>query len=236
MPLPSWMQARPRFRPVPLPVHDSPANAPGWRILDDEDSYSCVWPPDCAPDPAAVEYLRSFFPEVILMFRRQRWMPPNSNEVVVVGHWCAGRYFWNPRNPPIPFLCEMPADADFIAPNYIDYVAEDPDLGTEGGPGPYEPFDMKLAARMRRAYSEAEDEHTLAAKRRARKEARETAIRKARAERRRQWDEMQRWIDRKLDGRPPTARDWAEYRAKNLARARGEGDKKAFVYVQGASL
>lgn len=227
----SWA-GRPRA-PVSLPVYESPDQYPGWRILYHDDFYSCIYPAEYAPDPAALAYLRAFHPDVIPIVRRQLWMPPNSREVVTVVHWAFGRYVWHPSYALIPFHVEMPTDANFMTPNFIDFVWEDKDP-REDGPGGYLPFDMRLARCCREAYDDGFDKFKIDEVLRRHKERKAAHNARLLAEHQYKQERLDRYVDLKMANF--TKADYGDHVARRLrwaAAAQARGASRPFVSTGG---
>jgi len=107
-----------------------------------DDRYTCIAPPGFEADPAVTAAIREFDPGLIPIWRIQLWRFPWSPEVVRVVHHGIGRYYPVPRLVKRELQIEMPADADFPAPNFLDAIFEDTDTiqYRMGGPGLYIPW------------------------------------------------------------------------------------------------
>lgn len=114
-----------------------------WAAISD-DAYTCVAPPGYEKDPAVTAAIRSFDPGVIPIWRVQRWAFDGVPETVV--HHGIARYFPYPRQLRRHFHVEMPADADYPAPNFLDAIFEDQNTVQyyRGGPGEYQPWDWSV--------------------------------------------------------------------------------------------
>jgi hypothetical protein len=93
-------------------------------------------------DPAVTAAIREFDPGLIPIWRVSLWVGPDRVERKLVHHGI-GRYYPVPRYVRRPFRVEMPAGADFEAPNFLDAIFEDNYCLSYkmGGPGEYIPWD-----------------------------------------------------------------------------------------------
>jgi hypothetical protein len=109
-----------------------------------EDVYTCVAPPGYEKDPAVTAAIHSFDPGVIPFWRIQRWLLDGGEQTVV--HHGIGRHYPYPKHLRRHFHVEMPAGADFPAPNFLDAVFEDQTAlqYLRGGWGLYQPWDWSV--------------------------------------------------------------------------------------------
>lgn len=111
-----------------------------------EDRYTCVPPPGFEIDPAVTAAIREFDQGMIPLWRIQLWQTPWSPAPERVVHHGIGRYYPIPRLMKRELRIEMPADADFQAPNFLDAIFEDSDtiMFRMGGPGLYIPWNWNV--------------------------------------------------------------------------------------------
>jgi hypothetical protein len=131
--------------PLQMQMATSKHDAPGWRMVDRHDFYTCV-PPAQGPfvQPEALAFVHSFDPGVIPLWRKQRMLPPGTNakkDIVTVSHIIIGRHVRDPLGPKQLFYVEMPFNADFPRPNYLDFPMTVKNTW-DGGPDGIIPFDM----------------------------------------------------------------------------------------------
>jgi len=109
-----------------------------------DDVYTCVAPPGYEKDPAVTAAIHSFDPGVIPFWRIQVWSVDGVEQTVV--HHGIGRHYPFPRHLSRHFHVEMPADADFPTPNFLDAVFEDQTALQyyRGGWGLYQPWDWSV--------------------------------------------------------------------------------------------
>lgn len=196
-----------------------------------EDRYTCIAPPGFEKDPAVVAAVREFDPGLIPIWRIQVWRYPWSPEPVRVVHHGIARHYPVPRLVKRELRVEMPADADFPAPNFLDAMFEDTDTiqYRMGGPGLYIPWGWNVYYWCRWQFDRITTEKWEAAV--DRRKVRAAKLRAAWQEeidyRRRQ---VEPWILKKLEG--VTDADWQAYMALAWGKpgtARGLREKKAFV-------
>lgn len=234
--LPSWVGNQQEAR-VSYDVADSFHTAPGWRIIGD-DVYTCVPPVDRAYDPAMLRWVQSFDPGAIPMWRKQRYLPPDSNREVTVTHFCIGRHVAHPRTNLTLFRVEMPRNATHPAPNELEVVFEmqDEQLLHHGGPGAYVRPGMFVYHFLRERYnankkgSELAKEQLKARADRIRRD-REAALAEDEYKQRRLERAFRKFIE--LPG--CTIRAWREYQARQaFRRIRRQlilGTSKPFVHL-----
>jgi len=123
------------------------------------DHYTCVPVPGYEKDPAVTAAILEFDPQMIPLWRVQRWRTPEG-EVSVVHHGI-GRYFPAPRYMRRYLRVEMPMDARGPAPNMLDVILEDDTTlqYKQGGWGAHHPWDWSVYAWCRFQY----DKNTLEA-------------------------------------------------------------------------
>lgn len=107
-----------------------------------EDRYTCVAPPGFEKDSAVTQAIHEFDPGAIPIWRIQLWETPWSPLPERAVHHGIARYYPIPRLMRRHLQVEMPADADYPAPNFLDAILEDADsiMFKMGGPGLYIPW------------------------------------------------------------------------------------------------
>ena len=173
------------------------------------DSYSCVAPPGQDVDPAVIAAIHEFDPGAIPIWRTQLWAFPWSTEVYRVIHHGLARYYPIPRYVRRHFHVDMPADADFPAPNFLDAMFEETDClqYRMGGPGGFIPFGWNIYYWCRWQFDRITTEKWMAAvDRRVATTARLREAWEAEIEYRKR--QIEPWILKKLDG--VSDADWAE--------------------------
>lgn len=186
-----------------------------WRVCN-EDWYTCIPSAGGAVDPAVLRELHTFYPGAIPMEWRQKWIPPNSYDPIVVRYHVVGVYNPTPREGHVPFYVEMPARPKHPVPNILDFVAQDDDRA-DGGPPGYMPFDFKLVAYLRRIYNEHRTAKELGDLIKARYERRMAMLEKLAEEAEYAEGDLKRWLYKRLAQFSDV--EWAEY-------YRGRGKRK----------
>lgn len=195
-----------------------------------DDRYTCVPPPGYEIDSAVTGAIREFDPGLIPIWRVQLWRFPWELAPQRVVHHGIGRYYPVPRYLRRPFHVDMPADADFPAPNFLDAIFEDP-AGLRykmGGPGDYIPWGWNVYYWCRWQF----DRITLASWQAA-VDRRVSNLEKFRAA----WQEeieyrkrqIEPWIMRKLES--VSDADWNEYLKLAWNRPPGVSLKQAKTYL-----
>lgn len=201
------------------------------------DRYTCVPPAGFDKDPAVTAAIREFDPGMIPIWRIQLWHSPWSKVPERVVHHGIGRYYPIPRLMKRELQIEMPADADFPAPNFLDAILEDSDtiMFRMGGPGLYIPWGWNVYYWCRWQFDRITTEKWEAAI--DRRKARSAALS-------RQWQEeidyrrkqIEPWILKRLES--VSDADWEEY-LKLAWGGRPEGfslrKKKVMVDLGGRS-
>ena len=123
---------------------------------------TCVAPPGYEADPAITAAIRTFDPGLIPIWRVSLWVAPDGQDVKLVHHGI-GRHYPFPRNIRRQFRVEMPATADFAAPNFLDAIFEDnySTSFTRGGPGTFIPWDWKVYRWCREQFDRIKTEEYL---------------------------------------------------------------------------
>lgn len=227
MALASWVGKRIKAAEAQAEVYldaipDTIGTAPGWRVLGD-DFYTCVQPVG-GPihDTTVVKAIHGFDPGAIPMWRKQRYLPPGSNQAVLVSHLAFGRHVPFPHRQLALFNVEMPPGSSRNAvPNELLMIWEffDATYWYEGGPGAVFPSDMRQFRYMRADYLRGDKK---GGDRFAERETEKlTAREQARAARAREDEYKQRrlddYVERQLEMPGDTARAFREYRARNRA-------------------
>ncbi len=200
-----------------------------------DDRYTCVAPPGLDVDPAVTAAIREFDPGIIPIWRLQLWLVPGLSEPIVTVHHGIGRYYPVPRYARRHFHVDMPADADFPAPNFLDAIFEDTKTVAckMGGPGGYIPFGWNAYYWCRWQYDRITVDKwlTLIDRRRASLERFRKAFEEDIEYRKRQ---IEPWILKKLDG--VSDADWKEALELMWNKPKGYSlrEKKPFVQVGGS--
>ena len=223
MNLPAWVGKPPKHAPRPeYRVADSIHTASGWRVLG-EDFYTCVPPVDQPVDPAIQAWVKSFAPDLIFFWRKQRVLPPGKNVPILVTHNCVGRHSRRPDRDLVVFDVEMPLGASHLPPNEILFCWEEFDktYWFEGGPGGYMPWTGELVRFLESARPTLRHPRRIVQERSARDQARKQAkLNFYRDQYQYIWNDINRWIANQLDKPGDTMAAWREYRRK--ARALGK--------------
>lgn len=156
MALPAWVGRKERalLQPIPMgPQADSIWTVPGWRRWG-KPFYTCVPPVDMPIDPVVLRAVHEFDPGAIPMWRKQRYLPPDSKTPVTFTHFAIGRHVRDPKGERRVFHVEMPRNAKHPIPNLLEYILQI--RGTRmmhhGGPGDFLPFGMGLYHALRHQF------------------------------------------------------------------------------------
>lgn len=222
-PLPSWVGKRREGPKVYYDVADSAHSAPGWRLIGD-DFHTCIKPVD-APylDEEVIRSIQAFDPSIIVLWRRQRYIPPHGTEPQTFTHLALGRHVKSPMREMALFHVEMPEGPKHEAPNELILVWEA--FGDRyfkgGGPGDHMPCDMRLYWFLRHQYNNTKTGRQVAREREARvralHEQRRKAIRDELAYRQKHLDE---YVRRQLDAPGDSLAAWKAYAARVRAEKR----------------
>jgi hypothetical protein len=189
MPLPSWARPKTAYDTYEYTLADSPHTATGYRIVYDEmgrtDHYSCVPPVDSSviPHPSVLRAIHEFDPSLIVLWRKQRYLPPSATEssMEIHTHLALARHVRTPRRELILFNVEMPANATHPVPNELILIWEafDKRFFHEGGPGGYMPPDMSLYHFLREQFNEIKSPEELSTEKEIRRREKYEHERKA---------------------------------------------------------
>lgn len=197
---------------ISVPLRDSPETVRGWRLAGLY--FSCVPDPCYPPDPAILRAARESDPDLIYMVVRWVFKPEASRSdggiPQVFTRHALGRHVTHPAAGKELFFVDMPAYADFAAPNQLDRILPDFDDETVPAYAPLEwdaywaPWTQLTAKEFRARFVEGPKERY----------AREKAAVQLEIEGRRR--EAQKFWDKCLENVP----DWeiSQYIEKNRLR------------------
>jgi hypothetical protein len=178
-----------------------------------------VAPPGYEADPAVTAAIRSFDPGVIPIWRISVYIPPNEELRRQYVHHGIGRHYPYFQQLRRPFQVDMPADAEFAEPNFLDAIFEDTysDGYLRSGPGDFMPWTWSTYYWCRQKFERI----TIAAymKRIEKRRAREAKMRK-------DWEEelegrkkeVEPYILRQMEKLSDA--DWRKYQAFMAERTR----------------
>lgn len=184
--------------------------ADGW--IWHAERITCVPPAGFPKDPAVTRALHSFDPGIIPIWREALYTPPGESSPRVFVHHGIGRYYPNPRQLRRRFHVEMPSDADFQAPNFLDAIFEDvySESYVKSGPGAYLPWDWSVYKWCRERFIEITVKAYL--KRLEKRKAREDRERASwQDDLNRREKELEPWIQKQLAKLSDA--DWEKYLA-----------------------
>lgn len=182
----------------------------GWTWVGER--ISAVAPAGYEADASVTEAIHSFDPGVIPIWRISAYVPPGRTSPQTFVHHGIGRHFPYQRRVRRHFQCDMPLNATFGVPNFLDCIFEDTNSAAyiRGGPGDFWPWDWGVYYWARWHFERI----TAAAwvKRMEKRRAREAKARK-------DWEDdleyrkrqLEPWIQKQLEKLSDA--DWDRYRA-----------------------
>lgn len=196
---------------------DSFHTAPGWRVLGEKPHFSCVYPPGREPAPEVVAAVKEICPDIIPVWMSERYLPPDSNTPVTLGWHVLARHAWNPRGPHVQFGIHLPAGWVGPPPNIFEIPIQGEPV--DGQPPPYEPFNWRTVAMLRRRYAAKNSTEMILRVQADNRRRRALAKRRFMQEEAYKRRDMNRWIARRIE--QWDVDDWKQLRAQGAKRPDG---------------